>query len=315
MLKTDAGRSHEADPGAAKSPAAIAKIREILTPVIVANTLRENPGTDPALIAAQITEAQLLHLASFAGPLHAEAQRAGIDLQEWRLRQSAAASSDPTPPTSPHTIMPPPASPVVPMDLGTASPSASPSSTTTRVAHQAPGHKGVLSSPTAKSEGAGFALADLAANAASSTLPTAEPSRAPRQLHVVHRTLCTITGSESHSVVALPFELTTTEMDSVMRWAQRHQDIEYVLYTRRRLICSSNIAREARKRNIYVLCCDVCQEILQCKQLARLRAAIVGPHTDTTCFFTTRFLDQHQNRCTCHWLPLSLCVVHFVSYS
>jgi len=185
MIKTDAGRSHETGPGAARSPAAIAKIREILTPVIVANTLRENPGTDPALIAAQITEAQLLHLASFADPLHAEAQRAGIDLQEWRLRQSAAVSSDPAPPTSPHTIMPPPASPVISMEvdtpapgspvavtphnntvgaaLDTASSSASPSSATTRVAHQAPGHKGVLSSPTAKSEGAGFARTDLAA--------------------------------------------------------------------------------------------------------------------------------------------------------
>lgn len=226
----------------------MSKIREILTPVIVANIQRDHPGADPALIAASISDAQLLELASYADPLFAEAQQAGIDLREWKSQQSGAATND-SAPTTTHTLQAPKPS-VAPTNVGVPEPGPSiaklPHNETVNdaskdiaVAGTAPttlspaGHAGTPRVLTVKAEDAGCSTTGLAGNALSSQVSLMEPSRTVEQLHEVHRTLCTLTGSDALSVAALPFELTTAETTSVMRWTQQHQDIECVLYVLR----------------------------------------------------------------------------------
>jgi hypothetical protein len=229
----------------------VTKIREILTPVIVGNIQREHPDADPASIAATISDEQLLGLASYAGPFFAEAQQAGIDLQEWRLQPSTPASAVSAPPTPPQA----PQSPVVPMEvdtpmLGPFAPrsvmvndaldagnhatdaSTAPLDSEARTTHPAREHGGAPT-PTINNEETRITTPG---NSASPKRPAAEPPRAAQQLHKVYRTLCTLTGLDVLSTVALSFELAITEVASVMRWAQRYQEIEYVLRVRHRLI-------------------------------------------------------------------------------
>lgn len=221
---------------------AVSKIREILTPVIVGHVQREHPDADPASITAKISDEHLLELASYAGPFFSEAQQAGVDLREWRLRQSTPASAISAPPTAALQAL---NSPAVPKEIDTPMPGPSVvNASRGAMASGAPG-AGVQADTaslaseeptTHPAQGRGGAHYNPIGEDSHITAPenSAMPNqpatkrRQAAQLHKVYRTLCTLIGSDTLSTVTLPFELATTEVTSIMRWAQRHQEIEYV---------------------------------------------------------------------------------------